>query len=540
MTRDLDRLTSRTFDVLVVGGGIHGLTIACDSARRGLSVALIERLDFGSGASFNHLRTIHGGLRYLQHLDIPRARESVRERRALAHVAPHAVRPLMFALPLYRSFLKGKLAMRAGFLLDRIVAADRNVGVPAAHRLPAGRVTSRSEAIERFPGLGRRGLTGAGVWHDYTAPEADRLTITWAIAAAEQGAVLANYVEAKAPLAAGKKILGVRAIDRMTRAELEIAARLTVNATAGDFDRSLEGIANLPPAPRLKAMNIVTRRDAGEEALGGRSTSGRTLFLVPSWNRALFGTWESPRALEPGESPRPTEAEVMSFVQEINTVFPSLDLLREDITLVHYGAVPASVGTDGRVSLQGHERIHDYAEDGVEGLLSVVGAKYTTARAVAERVTDRAIARLKGSAVPCRTASAFLPGGGLRDIAGAIAEARRQHDDRLPSDAIPHLVTAFGSRYEQVIALAAERPEWRTRVAANRPVIGAELVWAVRHEMAITLADAVIRRTPLGAMEYPGEAAVERAASIVGGELGWTEERRREEIDRVREFYRFT
>src|SRR6266540_6444473 len=123
MTRDLSRLTGHTFDLLVVGGGIYGLTIAYDAAQRGLAVALIERDDFGSGASFNHLRTIHGGLRYLQTLDVRRARESVRERRTIARIAPHAVRPLPFALPLYRSLTRGKIAMRVGFALDRAVAA---------------------------------------------------------------------------------------------------------------------------------------------------------------------------------------------------------------------------------------------------------------------------------------------------------------------------------------------------------------------------------------------------------------------------------
>src|SRR5215210_5318306 len=126
MIRDLDRLTGHTFDVLIVGGGIYGLTIAYDAAQRGLSVALVERGDFGSGASFNHLRTIHGGLRYLQSLDLRRSRESMRERRTLARIAPHAVKPLLFALPLYRSLMKGRLAMRAGFVVDRLVAFDRN------------------------------------------------------------------------------------------------------------------------------------------------------------------------------------------------------------------------------------------------------------------------------------------------------------------------------------------------------------------------------------------------------------------------------
>src|SRR5260370_5043846 len=135
MIRDVDRLTAATFDLLVGGGGIYGLTIAYDAAQRGLSVALVEQQDFGSGASFNHLRTIHGGLRYLQSLDLRRARESVRERRTVARIAPHAVQPMPFAVPLYRSLLRGKLAMRAGFALDRLVSIGRNRGVPASHRL---------------------------------------------------------------------------------------------------------------------------------------------------------------------------------------------------------------------------------------------------------------------------------------------------------------------------------------------------------------------------------------------------------------------
>src|SRR5881394_395826 len=199
MIRDLDRLTATTFDVLVVGGGIYGLTIAYDAAQRGLSVALVERHDFGSGTSFNHLRTIHGGLRYLQSMDIGRARESIHERRAVARIAPQAVQPVPFAIPLYRSLMRGKLAMRAGFVLDRIIAAGRNRGVPASHRLPGGRVYSRSHAAQTFPGLRRQGLTGAAVFYDYVTTEPDRLVFSFALAAVEHGAVIANHVEAIAP-----------------------------------------------------------------------------------------------------------------------------------------------------------------------------------------------------------------------------------------------------------------------------------------------------------------------------------------------------
>ena len=352
MTRDLDALTERTFDVLVVGGGIYGLTIAFDVAQRGLSVALVERDDFGSGTSFNHLRTIHGGLRYLQSLDIRRARESVRERRTVARIAPQSVRPLTFAVPLYRSFVRGKLAMRAGFALDRLVAAGRNRGVPASHRLPGGRVVSRSHAIQRFPGLRRQGLTGAAVFHDYVTTEPDRFTLSFAVAATEHGAVLANHVEAVAPLidaAGGRRVVGASARDMLGSLPLEIAARVVVNATGAGVDRLLKPLGASTGIKMLKAMNLVTKRDAGDEALGGRSSTGRHLFLVPWRDRALFGTWESDRVCDPDDT-AVEERDVAAFITELNQAFPALDLTLADITLVHRGVVKRGpiLGTNAR------------------------------------------------------------------------------------------------------------------------------------------------------------------------------------------------
>jgi glycerol-3-phosphate dehydrogenase len=536
MIRDLDRLTDTTFDVLVVGGGIYGLTIAYDAAQRGLSVALVERDDFGSGASFNHLRTIHGGLRYLQSLDLGRARESIRERRATARIAPQAVRPLPFALPLYRSLRRGKWAMRAGFVLDRLVGVDRNRGVPATHRLPGGRVISRSHAAQRFPGLHRQGLTGAAVFYDYVTTEPDRFTFSFALAAAQNGAVLANHVEAIAPLVEGGRVTGVSARDALGTRTLDIAARVTVNATGGRVDGLLKALGIATGIPMLKAMNLVTKRDAGDEALGGRSATGRNLFLVPWRDRALFGTWESDRTCDPDDT-GVSERDVAAFIAELNQAFPALDLTRGDVTLVHRGVVPAAVHGE-RVALQGHEQIRDHAAQGFEGLLSVAGTKFTTARGVAERVTDMLLSKLKEKPVPCRTATTPLPGGSLRDIGLAIADARREFDEGLPTDTIPHLIAAYGSRYRDVMEIAAGRPEWRTRLAPDSPVIGAELVLAARKEMAPTLADVVIRRTPLGALGHPGDVALARAAAIVGAELGWPEDRRRREIAAVDAFYR--
>ena len=537
MIRDVDRLASETFDVLVVGGGVYGLAVAYDAAQRGLSVALVERDDFGSGASFNHHRTIHGGLRYLQHFDVGRARESVRERRTIARIAPHTVRPLPFAVPLYRSLLRGKLAMHAGFLLDRVVSAGRNRGVPASHRLPGGRVVSRSTAIQRYPGLRRQGLTGAAVFYDYVTLEPDRLTFAFAIAAVEHGASLANHVDALEPIVDGRRVAGVRVRDGLDGRQFDIAARVTVNATGSQVDRLLKALGINSGIPMFKAMNLVTSRDAGDEALAGRSLLGRNLFLVPWRERALFGTWESQTTCDPCDA-NVDERDVASFVTELNQAFPSLDLTLRDVTLIHRGVVPAAV-RGSKISLEGHDLVRDHASQGVEGLVSVVGTKYTTARAVAERVTDVVLRKSGRASTACRTASVALPGGGLRDVGLAIADARRDHDAGLPSDTIPHLIAAYGSRYRDLLDIA-DRPEWRKRIAKESPVIGAELVWAVRKEMAITLADAVIRRTPLGALGYPGDDALERAAAIVGAERKWSDVQRRDEIESVKRFYDLT
>lgn len=537
MQRDPARLTSHTFDVLVVGGGICGLTIACDAAQRGLSVALIDAHDFGSGSSFNHLRTIHGGLRYLQGLDVRRARLSVRERRTLARIAPFALRPQPFVLPLTRSLTKGRLAMRAGFLLDRAVAAGRNRGVADSLSLPSGRVVSRDEAIERYPGLRRQGLTGAALWYDYATTEADRLTLAWALGAHAHGAVLANYVEATGVLGGASRVEGVHAVDRQSGRAMEIAATMTINAAGAGRSRL---VPETQAPPLLRALNLVTRREAGDAAIGARTASGRHFFLLPWKGRALFGTWESAALCGPADLEPPDE-EIARFIGELNLAYPSLDLTRADVTLVHRGLVPAVAGARG-VTLDGEDRVIDHAHGAppAEGLITAAATKYTTARALAERVVDLTVAKLGRQAGPCRTVVTPLPGGDSGDPALAISVARREYEDRLPSDSIPHLVEAYGSRYREVADLAVTREAWRTPVVLEAPVLGAEIVHAVRHEMAITLADAVIRRTPLGALGDPGEAALTRAAALIATESGWDETRQREEVLSVRRFYQGT
>jgi glycerol-3-phosphate dehydrogenase len=480
LVRDVPALAARRFDVLVIGGGIYGLTIACDAAQRGLSVALIERGDFGSGTSFNHLRTIHGGLRYLQSLDIARARESVRERRTLAQIAPWAVRPLPFVLPLERSISRGPLAMRAGFMLDRLVALDRNDGLPASHHLPAGRVLGADAARAEYPALPVATPAGAAVWYDYVTTDADRLTFAWAVAAAEHDARLANYVEADTLTSEDGRVTGALAVDRLTGHHLCIDARSVVNATGARVNDLLAPFGAGVALPLLQAMNVATRHPPAGVACGVRSRSGRNLFQVPWQGHTLFGTWESPTTRLSCDT-AVGETDLRAFIAELNDAFPSYRLTRDDVTFVHRGIVPARVRTGHPPALDGHELVFEHRAEGLDGLISVAGTKYTTARAVAERIVDRLERLLDVPHCPSQSANTPLP-----------------------------------------------------RVAST----GDDLLrHAARHEMVMSLQDAVVRRTTLGALGCPDDAALAHAAAIVGDELGWPAERRRDEIAALRRMY---
>ena len=478
--RDIDRLSTDTFDVLVIGGGIYGLTIACDAAQRGLSVALLDANDFGSGTTFNHLRTIHGGLRYLQTFDLARARESIHERRALARIAPWAVRPLPFVLPLRRSLTRGPLAMRAAFVLDSLVASDRNDELPESLHLPAGRVISRDEAIAMAPELSGQDIVGAAVWYDFVAWDADRLTFSWALSASEHHAALANYVEATALVAEEGRVIGALATDRVNGTALRIAARTVVNATGARLNGLLQPFAAAVILPLLQAMNVVTTRAAPRSALGGRTRSGRNLFLVPWHGRALFGTWES-GVLCDFTRTAVDEAALEAFLSELNEAFPSHHLRRDEVSLVHRGVVPARMQSDRTPTLEGHDCVFEHGAEGLAGLISVAGTKYTTARGVAERIVDRLFVLLQRAPIPSVSATCPLPHVAL------------EHD--------------------------------------------ALLCHVAEHEMVLTLADAVVRRTRLGALGCPDAATLTHAAAVVGEVLRWSSARQTDEIAAVRALY---
>jgi glycerol-3-phosphate dehydrogenase len=533
--RDLTRLDS-PHDVLVIGGGIHGLAVAYDAASRGLTVALIDAADFGGGSSFNHQKTVHGGLRSLQSLSFRKARAAVRERRALARIAPWLLRPLPFIVGTYRSATRGRLALRAAFAIDDWIGRKRNEGLEPELHLPKARLLSKTATLKLFYGVRQEHLTGGAQWYDYQMVENDRLTFAFAAAADRAGADMANYVAATAALKSGDRVEGVRAKDVLTGSEFDIRAAVVVNA-AGAGTRAVLGMFGVSrPFPLLRAINLVTSKPASDIALAAPGPNGRMLTLIPWRGRAIVGTHQSATTVNPGDVAAP-RAEVEAFIADVNHAFPALKLTPADVTLVHSGLVPAIEKTDGVPDLLPESRILDHAADGVQGAITVAGAKYTTARATAEQAVHLIARKLGRRVRPSATAATVLPGAGIADHEALAIETGRRVNLELPQPMLRHLVVRYAEAAAQIVELIAQRPDMAAALAPGVATIGAEVVHAIRHEGALRLSDIVVRRTTLGAAGHPGADALSASALIAAQELGWDQQRIADEIADVERVY---
>jgi glycerol-3-phosphate dehydrogenase len=539
--RDLRRLADEAYDLLIIGAGVYGAAMAWDAAQRGLKVALVDRGDIGSGTSFNNAKTVHGGVRSLQHGQFREMREYLRERRALARIAPHLVHPLPFLLPTYGKLTRHKAPLRAYFALYDLFTSDRNEGVDPARHLRTTELISRDECLRRHPVLDPAGVTGGIVWRDYQMYSGDRVTLAYARSAARAGAAVANYVEAVTLLTGkGDGVIGATLRDALTDETFDVRAALTVNATGPYSSELLSSLASVRAVPAVVpalsvAMNVIVRPIVRDCAVGG-SAQGRLFFLAPWRDVTIGGTSHEPFRGSSASALRVTAAEVTSFLDDLNVAFPDARLGLDDVRLLHRGLLPSHADSTGtRVTLLKHSRVRDHREDGWNGLMSVVGVRYTTARHTAEQATDVALRMLNRSPIASRTATTPLIGGDIDDYAAFVRDGGR--DAAVGGASRERLSRLYGTERSRIDSIAAEAAALAQPIGVKCPVLGAEIVFAVREEMAVHLTDALLRRTDAGSAGHPGADALEHAARVMGDILGWSDERRREEIAAVERVY---
>ncbi len=426
MHRDLAQLASQRYDVLVIGGGIYGVCVAWDAILRGLSVAIVDKGDFGHATSSNSLRVIHGGLRYLQHGDLRRMRRSMHERLVFRRIAPHLVYPLPIIIPTYGHGTRGKGVFALALLAHHVVGLGLNRWADPHQQLPRGRVLSRAECLQRCPGLDRRDLTGGVLVHDGQMGNSERLVLAFACSAAKAAAAVANYVEVTGLLRQGDRVIGVTARDVLSDDALEIQARVVVNASGPWVERLLQHLHGGRPPRRLalsKAFNLlISRQLIPEYAVGvygqGHFTDrdailrkgSRLLFITPWQGRSLIGTAHLPYEGDV-EAFRVTAEEIHTFLDEINQAYPAAGLTPEDVGYVYGGLLPANGQGPGEVQLTKRPRLYDHRhEDGLDGVISVVGVKFTEARYVASQAGELVCRQLGQRPRPSRTAVTPLDG----------------------------------------------------------------------------------------------------------------------------------
>jgi glycerol-3-phosphate dehydrogenase len=547
MQRNLAQIASRDYDLVIVGGGIFGICSAWDAALRGLSVALLERADFGHAASANCFKMIHGGIRYLQHADIVRLRHSAAERSAFLRIAPHLARPLPIFVPTYGHGMKGKEFLATGMKVYDLLTADRNRGIPDPGRhIPATRTLSRSDALKLYPFFDVSNFTGGAIFHDGQMHSPARLALSVLLSAVAHGAEAANHAEVTGLLRSGNTVRGVRVRDTQDGSAYEVAGRVVLNATggwaSGFLKRSLP--RGLTPAPTFSrdAYFIVRRQLPGPFALAvsGRtrdpdaimSRDARHLFLVPWRGCTLVGVWHVVYEGDPAEA-RVSEDDLMGFLTEINAACPWLELRREEVSLTQCGLVLFGENTAGasdlsygkRSLLVDHERV-----DGQRGLLTLVGVRYTTARAEADRAVRVVCRKLGRPAPPSSTAVKAIHGGDIPNFDRLESDALASRPEGVSEEGLRALLRNHGSEYRRVLAQAENDPELLRSLPGSH-TLRAEVIHAVREEMAMHLGDVVFGRTDLGTMGHPGSEALEIATQLMAAELGWDASRCRKEIE---------
>jgi glycerol-3-phosphate dehydrogenase len=509
------------FDLIVVGAGINGSGIARDAAMRGLKVLLLDKGDISSGTTQWATRLIHGGLRYLE-----------------LHTAPHLVKPLGFLVPIYERAKHGPRMVRMGMIAYDTLSLDKS--------LDNHSMLSAEEALEREPGLNPEGLLGAAFYYDAQVEYAERIAVESAVSAREHGAVVLTYCRVDRLIREGDRVTGVEFTDVLGDETYEAHAPITINVAGPWVDQVLGEIQGkrmiggtkgshlivdpFPGAPKNEALYVEARKD------------GRPYFIVP-WNgRYLIGTTDL-RYDGDLDYVSADEEEIQYLLDETNYVIPEANLTRESVLFTYSGIRPLPFQPEGAAgSVTRSHIVYDHAKgrgvgtkksglgEGaprVDGLISIVGGKLTTYRNLSRQTVDMVYDKLGRDAPESRTAKIPLPGGETRDFAAFAAGFKATSG--LTDELAERLLKIYGVRAPEVLEMAGDDPSLRMPLGPSGTVesgvIGAEVLYAFRREMAQTLADVLLRRTMVAYGPRVALDVDEAAAQVAVKHLGWSEER---------------
>jgi glycerol-3-phosphate dehydrogenase len=546
-SRNLIRLEHETFDLLIIGGGITGAGIASEATRRGYKVALVEKGDFASGTSSKSSKLIHGGLRYLATLKFGQVFEACHQRHRLLDLAPHLVCPLPFVLPVYQNSPRPWWQIRVAMWLYDVLTTSRN----GSGRLwPGHQIWSADQVVTNEPLLSSEGLLKAAHYYECGADDA-RLTLMTLLDAHRLGAVLANHTMVTGLLQAGNRVVGVQVCDQLSSSEIEVEAPLVISAVGPWTDQLLRLTAE--PVQRwlhpTKGVHLVVRRERlpTQAALTFNAPhDGRFMFLTPWGGHTLIGTTDTNYSRDP-DNVSATSEDVAYILEAVEKAFPSARLNEDDVVSTYAGLRPL-------VRENGHSRGHTPSRSNYSrsrehrvcqvrpGLITVAGGKFTTYRTMAKEVVNEAarILALEHHRSPRGVrhhAYPALPGGNVNDWTAYQTQQRATlaAETGLPEEIAGYLVATYGTEVGHLLTLLLRRPTLAKRITPELSVIKAQIIHAIRHEMALTLEDVLNRRTPMmSCAADQGLDVAEAVASWMAVELGWSLKERVAQVEDYR------
>ncbi len=534
---NINRLANETFDILVIGGGITGAGIANVATQQGYKVALVEQGDFASGTSSQSSKLIHGGMRYLAQLDFKQVAEACQQRHHLYHIAPHLVHLLPFTLPFNqgKAYSKWRLSI-AMWLYNRFTqAAQRQAAASWSDRQPvwpASTMWSAKQSVDDEPILNSWPVAGAAHYYDCVTDDA-RLTLSNIIQAHRAGGVLANYVKMTALRESQNRICGAMLVDKVNQQELEVRARLVVSAL-GPWTNQFLASAKGPDQPAWlhpsKGIHLVVPRNRlpHQSALIFKAPQdGRYMFLIPWGEQSIMGTTDTSYRGDPAAA-YATIDDVTYILETLEQAFPHHPIIEADVLSTFAGVRPLLSQTkspsSGRLRLNTYNLSRQHRVEQIKpGLLCLAGGKLTTYRTMAKEALEMA-KKILGPKNIRSTEKSYLPGGNI----SAWLEYQREQVQRMEAttqlapDIITNLIQTYGTEANQVIDLCQTRPSLGERIHPDTSYIKAQVIYAIRYEMALTLADVLRHRTQV-MLRTPdqGLQAASGVARLMAEELGW-------------------
>ena len=536
MKRFIEDYSAGTFDVIIIGGGISGAAVAYDAASRGLSVALLEKNDFGGATSAATSKLIHGGLRYLATGEVRLVRESLKERRILENIAPNFVYPIPIMITTNTlKFTSRKWVIRAGMILYDILSFDKWFTWDRSKRIPLHRSLSKKEVLKREPNVKPDGLTGASVYYDCLSIFPERLTLAFIKSAVAHGACVANYTEVVDFLFSEGGVAGVRVRDRLTGKIHDVRGDITVNC-GGPWADIILGMAKREAEGeqlrRSEGIHIITRKLVKDHVVGSMTAKGRHYFIIPWRNHSLIGTTDKEYIGSP-DAYRVTGQSIQELLNEINESFGDGTLGFKDILYTYGGLRPlVEDQTEEVYEASRKYEIYDHEVDGLNGLITVEGGKYTTSRNLAEHVVHLIGKKLGRKIGRTLTDKQFLAGCDIPDMESFIETIVKENPD-FSRQTMEYLGRNYGTEYRKVLDYARGNPRLAEVLNEDGEIL-AEVVYAVREEMARSLSDVLFRRTGIGTLGDPGLDVLRRVAQTAARELGWTARRVKQELELVK------